>query len=605
MTQRIRPSQFITTYGPGAILEGPKGPRMIPDADIGLFNTHLGIMPNDYRIDDERMSNGLLEGYGIYRLPTNAELDLEPDQHVYETRPFPRWKICIAQHGGNGSLLYEQSFCPICKKGDGRNAVGFVMACRNGHLDDIEWERLVHHYSECKGTKTAHIHRGIADSNAIFWKRGGATLASVQLVCPRCEKTRKFSSIYYGKPLTCRGRNPQRGSSDGKCDMQAKVINRQAANLHLPEILTLLSIRSTYTDIHLAVQDPLLKGMLVGRTIESDVDWQKLINDPVIKNIMRPTTAEVLRNAKWEDVLQARKDAEDESPDTYHGLLMDEFSGLREASTNGAPPRTGPPPNSRVLFELDPSRVTTATALNGLRFAIAPVQTLRAVTVQKGFRRDIPEPGGVDDLPKLVSVSHTQQGDSRGWYPGVELFGEGIFIWLEDNDGWAGNPVGPRAEHWLKAWRRAESYPSFAFRDAERSRDELHPGFFWWHTLSHLLVRVIGEDAGYSAASIRERVYIETGDGRYRGGILLYATQPGSDGTLGGLIALAPHMERILRVALERSAVCSGDPLCKESRHSQGDYNGASCYACTMNSETSCEHRNMWLDRGVLLDNLP
>ena len=604
MTQRIRPSQFITTYGPGSIVEGPRGPRMIPDADIGLFNGRLDIKPDDYRIDDERMSNGLLGGYGIYRLPANAELGLEPDQHVYETRPFPRWKMCTDQHGGGGSLLYEQSFCPICRRGDGRNAVGFVMACRKGHLDDIEWERLVHYYGECKRTKALRVHQAIAGSSAIFWRRGGSTLASVQLVCPRCEKTRKFSSIYYGEDIPCSGRHPQSGSSD-KCDIHARVINRQAANLHLPEIRTLLSIRSTYTDIHLAVQDPLLKVILAGRTIESDAEWQKIICNPDIYNTMRPATAEVLRSAKWKDILQAKNNAEEESPDTYHGLLMDEFSGLREASAGEAPPRTGSHPRSRVMFELDPDRVTTATVRAGLRFAIAPVQTLRAVTVQTGFRRDIPESEGVDDQPKLVKVSHIPQGESRGWYPGVELFGEGIFIWMADNDGWAGNPVGTRAEHWLKAWRRAESYPSFAFRDAERSRDELHPGFFWWHTLSHLLVRVIGEDAGYSAASIRERVYMETGDDRYRGGILLYATQPGSDGTLGGLIALAPHMERILRVALERSAVCSGDPLCKESRHSQGDYNGASCYACTMNSETSCEHRNMWLDRGVLLDNLP
>ena len=34
-------------------------------------------------------------------------------------------------------------------------------------------------------------------------------------------------------------------------------------------------------------------------------------------------------------------------------------------------------------------------------------------------------------------------------------------------------------------------------------------------------------------------------------------------------------------------------------------YIGASCYGCTMNSETSCEHRNMWLDRNILLENIP
>ena len=51
------------------------------------------------------------------------------------------------------------------------------------------------------------------------------------------------------------------------------------------------------------------------------------------------------------------------------------------------------------------------------------------------------------------------------------------------------------------------------------ARYELHPLFVWWHTLSHSLIRAISNEAGYSSASIRERVYIEVrGDGTARGG---------------------------------------------------------------------------------------
>lgn len=83
----------------------------------------------------------------------------------------------------------------------------------------------------------------------------------------------------------------------------------------------------------------------------------------------------------------------------------------------------------------------------------------------------------------------------------------------------------------------------------------------------------------------------------------MYSTQQGCDGTLGGLIALAPYFYDILNRAFEMLENCSGDPLCFESKFKSGNYNGAACYGCLLISETSCEHRNMWLDRTVLLEN--
>jgi hypothetical protein len=114
-------------------------------------------------------------------------------------------------------------------------------------------------------------------------------------------------------------------------------------------------------------------------------------------------------------------------------------------------------------------------------------------------------------------------------------------------------------------------------------------------------------DSGYSSAAIRERVFIDVNEtnAEENGGILLYTAQPGGDGTLGGLIALVPEFERVIRGALRNIDACSNDPLCGEEQFGYGKYNGAACYACSLISETSCEHRNMRLDRNLLLQNLP
>ena len=70
-------------------------------------------------------------------------------------------------------------------------------------------------------------------------------------------------------------------------------------------------------------------------------------------------------------------------------------------------------------------------------------------------------------------------------------------------------------------------------------------------------------------------------------------------------MALVSSFERVLATALNSLDTCSNDPLCGEEEFGPGKYKGAACYACALVSETSCEHRNMRLDRNLLLENLP
>jgi hypothetical protein len=122
--------------------------------------------------------------------------------------------------------------------------------------------------------------------------------------------------------------------------------------------------------------------------------------------------------------------------------------------------------------------------------------------------------------------------------------------------------------------------------------------------LAHRLLQSLAIDSGYSSASIRERVYLHDDPiNGIRGGLLLFTVQPGGDGTLGGLMSLVPRFAQVLDDALRDLATCSNDPLCEQSPQLGAE--GAACYSCLLASETSCEHRNMGLDRLLLLDNLP
>jgi hypothetical protein len=108
---------------------------------------------------------------------------------------------------------------------------------------------------------------------------------------------------------------------------------------------------------------------------------------------------------------------------------------------------------------------------------------------------------------------------------------------------------------------------------------------------------------GYPASSIRERIYADAPAGRY--GILLYTGSPDAEGTLGGLVQQARYMEEHLGQALRMSALCSNDPIC--AQHGPGEsmegrwLHGAACHGCALVAETSCEMRNDYLDRALVV----
>ena len=126
------------------------------------------------------------------------------------------------------------------------------------------------------------------------------------------------------------------------------------------------------------------------------------------------------------------------------------------------------------------------------------------------------------------------------------------------------------------------------------------------HALAHLLIQSVAMRCGYPASSIRERIYSDADSGRY--GLLLYTASPDAEGTPGGLVAQARHIEEHLAAALSAGGLCSNDPVC--AQHSPGVgmerrwLHGAACHGCALVAETSCEMRNDLLDRALVTPTL-
>jgi hypothetical protein len=125
------------------------------------------------------------------------------------------------------------------------------------------------------------------------------------------------------------------------------------------------------------------------------------------------------------------------------------------------------------------------------------------------------------------------------------------------------------------------------------------------HTLSHLLIKQLSFECGYSIASLCERIYCaEDSDGKEMSGIFIYTAGGDSEGTLGGLVRQGrpDAFPRIFKKAITTAKTCSNDPVCilsnGQGRESQ---NLAACHACALLPETCCEERNAFLDRGMIV----
>ena len=216
-----------------------------------------------------------------------------------------------------------------------------------------------------------------------------------------------------------------------------------------------------------------------------------------------------------------------------------------------------------------------------------------------GFTRVDTLGGGTDDsLRPDVAPIYRNRPD---WLPAVQVRGEGIFVELREEavTSWERRPeVRARAgamEEKFREWERERGSDPTPFPGAR---------YVLLHSLAHALIRQLSLDCGYSASSVRERIYSSTDPKRPMAGILLYTASPDSEGSLGGLVDLgAPsRFPALVANALRSAAQCSSDPLCADHHPEvHATINAAACHACILASETSCEGFNRFLDRNVLV----
>lgn len=604
----LRPSQAIYTYGIGASIELPH----ITGIVMGLEEWNTAYLQE---IHEDRVLQAVRSvlGHQVARLcsPPIPKVSAGPlsmgreDEVVgIPVATFPTWLRCPAcnQIGKVTSGLFELKPDPFrpertcyrhtnCQKAlkvaPVALPVRFMVACEHGHFDDFPWVDFVHRGKPCPSPRLK-IHE-IGVSGAV---------SDVYVHCESCDAKARPMSDAFGEENRetmpdCRARRPHlrdfqepKGDEEKSCDKKMKAILLGASNSWFPLTVSALYIPSSVSKL----------GKLV------EVHWA------------------VLDKAKSKETLEAFRSAFLEQFQPFANFSTDQIWQEIESRRQGPPSGEEDKvdikgPEWEMFSNPKPERnmadfhLTTVSAPQGYDAWIEKVvlaERLREVKALVGFTR-IDSPG---DFGETLEVpADRRMPISRvnpTWVPASEVRGEGIFVQFKENvlRDWLANPdVAKREMEFRIAHRKWRE-----MRHIEPA-DEGFPGmrFILIHSFAHALMRQIAMECGYTAASIRERIYSRSPEeeGGPMAGVLVYTAAPDSEGTLGGLVSLGESavLGRHITHALDEIRLCASDPLCAEHSPHHGTIalHGAACHACLFSPETSCERGNKYLDRNILV----
>jgi hypothetical protein len=597
----VRPSQLLWTYGPGALID-------LPNLSVVTLGIDRWQKDRCQPIQEARLLAAVRTVLGPQvenlRMPPFQKGE-QPDPFSVEAnigvpvRPFPRWMRCVkcgllSPFDAELFAIKEHRYRPERTRFVHKGCTGskgtdkakdadavparFLLACRNGHLDDFPWRYFVHGGADsCKGTLS-------------FYESGASLQTENLWVKCSCGASRSLAQAFgkSGKENlpACRGRHPHLDHFDHDCKEPPKAVLLGATDSWFPITLSALAIPQA--------SDPLSQLVLDGWEFFEDVASEAEVA-PTVKVLKKagalPGIDKFTPSAIWKAIDSRRSGG-------------DEAAGVNETDIKG--------PEWAVLTEVNPptdyphfmsKKVEKPLGFGRYIARVLLLERLREVNALLGFTR-VEAPESSDDPGGRSNMAGLALGKPE-WIPANQVHGEGIFIQFDEQMlvEWEGLEAVKLLDHQLRGghqgWRNSRKLDPI----------EGYPGirYAMIHTLSHLLIRELALECGYNAASIRERIYADTSTDQPQAGILIYTAAADSDGTLGGLVDLGKpeNLGRLLEQALNRSKICSSDPLCSEhDPEKDRSLHGAACHACSLVAETSCERGNRYLDRALVVPTL-
>ncbi len=583
-----RRSQAIFNYGTGAIIDFIHGSFM--PLSLNYFEMLWNNLPKEEKdsllIYEPRLQKILkMKEFRNIPVPKEGHISEYGDKVKREwTIPctrFPKWHVCPkCNRLGKPNDPFEEEpdgklKCLKCDKPV--TPVRFIVACTKGHIDEFPWYLWVHSKkgSNCNNPK-------------LYLKSKGktASLGDLFVYCSSCKESRDLHDIFHSyalKGLKCKGSRPWNYSHEG-CSERLNTLQRGGSNVHFPIIASMLSIPPASESI--------------AKILENEMNWinsiDESVRDAAVRSFLIKNNPEIDPDVGVEWTKRRAKIDTDE-------FLVDE-SAARYQEYEALCNETSFDLNNE--FENYP--ISIDGRLKKWFQSFSAVKRLREVRAYCGFSRIQPFGVAIENINDAVNKKMicSIAENPVDWRPAIQIHGEGIFFKLNEEE----------IQNWIKNENVNERVDlinklneDFLEKHDLEPPYRITPRLMLIHSLSHILIRRLALDCGYSSASLRERLYISDGDETtpVMSGILIYTATPGSDGTLGGLVNLATstNINNLIEKAIQDAQWCGNDPVCSETEpYSNGErLIGACCHNCLLLPETACEKFNRELDRVLLI----
>jgi hypothetical protein len=578
---KLRQSQLISTFGPGALVDLPNYSVLVSGLDHWSSQGQAEI--NEPRLIAKLEDLLKVHGLRLRTPPLDDQDPSAPSTGITAWR-FPEWFITdVVESSGTSRsrLLVHRNalhggryIVDDDKKRRYVVPIRFVRACRRGHIGDIDWFDFVHGgKGECRRQLWVD-ERGTSGDLGEVW---------IRCAC-KAERPMTDAATLATRALgMCNGARPWLGLyASENCGEPNRLLVRTASNAYFPQVLTVISLPERDDDLvqavdrvwdtlqHIERRDDLENLRKILPPVESALSG--LDNEVVIEEIRSRQAGKgsqadkPVKRAELEVLLASKEEIGSDVPDgTFYarGLPRSRWDGPLTAAVD------------RVVL----------------------VHRLREVSAQLSFTRfEAITPDAEGELE--LGVQPAALAREISWLPAVENRGEGIFVAFKPDavEAWARRSGAiTRGKLLLRGFDRWRA-------DHKHSRREF-PGlpYIMLHSLSHLLLTAVALECGYPASSIRERVY--AGAAGY--GILIYTGSSDAEGTLGGLVEAGRRISEYLDEALDMGKLCSNDPVCAEhnpdNEHMRRFLLGSACHGCLLIAETSCEQHNDFLDRALVV----
>lgn len=583
----VRRSQLITTYGIGAIVDLEAGSFM----PSGLEDWANATRFPSLSISEPRLQVQL----AVSHFRTAPIEEVIPNSlgwvDARKTTPairFPEWQECPKCHrlgveGAPFELKRNRLRCIGCNVLV--NPVRFVTACRQGHIADFPWSWWAHR----------NFAGGMCNTPTLFLRSHGssAALSDLYVECMACKGARSslgdaFGAKTFEGKRACSGARPWLHDHED-CQEIPRAIQRGASNVHFGVVASALSIPPASQPAFQAVEE--LMNLLAPIPEAFRLDALDGYADR-----MGFERSELRAAYEANKVIQSGD-----------GKYTDAVSRAEEYRALCTTTQDDPHPGYVPHFQNVASNVSGQAA----RWfdLIGAVSRLREVRALAGFSRIEPYPVAGERIREAVAQGHisplSSNAQSIDWLPAAEIRGEGVFLrfkadaidrWIDQN---------PAVRERASILDRISA--GIAAKRCYTREYTVSPRLLLVHSFAHALVRQFSLDCGYSASSIRERLYVsEPSDGKpAMNGVLVYTGSPDSDGSLGGLVRMADQsiLEEIILKAIASAEWCGSDPVCLETDPVQSGerISGAACHSCLLLPETACEKFNRELDRSMLV----